>query len=98
MRILVAHNFYQIRGGEDEVFRTECDLLRSYGHEVHTFTVQNDEIDSMSRLSLIKKTIWNRDIRHEIRTLIRNNSIELVHFHNTFPLISPAAYSAARQE
>ena len=62
MRILVAHNFYQIPGGEDEVFRTECDLLRAYGHDVRTFTVHNDAVDSMSRLELVTKTIWNRDI------------------------------------
>src|SRR5438094_5382177 len=96
MRILVAHNFYQIPGGEDEVFRTECDLLRSYGHDVHTFTVHNDAIETMSRLALVRKTIWNRDIGREMAALVREHDIELVHFHNTFPLISPAAYSAVR--
>jgi glycosyltransferase involved in cell wall biosynthesis len=31
-------------------------------------------------------------------TLVRSQQAEVVHFHNTFPLISPAAYYAARRE
>ena len=34
MRILICHNFYQQPGGEDQVFASEVDLLRKFGHDV----------------------------------------------------------------
>ncbi|HEX8520635.1 MAG TPA: glycosyltransferase family 4 protein [Tepidisphaeraceae bacterium] len=98
MRILLAHNFYQLAGGEDEVFRTEYELLKSYGHDVRQFTVHNDACDDMTRFQLLRATIWNKKMAAELREVIRRDRIELVHFHNTFPLISPAGYSAAHAE
>jgi len=98
MKILLVHNFYQQPGGEDEVFRTEYELLRAYGHEVKQFTVHNDECNSMSRLALAKATIWNSGIARELGEMVRRERFDIVHFHNTFPLISPAAYSAVGAE
>ncbi len=98
MRILLAHNFYQQAGGEDEVFRTEYELLKSFGHDVRQFTVHNDACDDMTKFQLLKATIWNKKMAAELRSVIRRDGIELVHFHNTFPLISPAGYSAAHAE
>ena len=97
MRILLAHNFYQQPGGEDEVFRSEGNLLRSRGHEVGEFAVHNDQVQGMSRLRLLGATVWNRDLSRQLRERVAREKIEVVHFHNTFPLISPAAYRAARQ-
>ena len=96
MRIILAHNYYRQAGGEDQVFAAEDRLLRAHGHEVHRFTVHNDSVDGMSRLGLAGATIWNRRTASALRALARAERADLVHFHNTFPLISPAAYSAAR--
>jgi glycosyltransferase involved in cell wall biosynthesis len=96
LRILVAHNFYQQPGGEDGVFDVETAMLESRGHEVHRFVVHNDQVEGMSRLALVGATVWNRGIYAELRAMVRQHRLEVVHFHNTFPLISPAAYSAAR--
>src|ERR1051325_2404788 len=95
MRILVVHNYYQQRGGEDGVFEAEAALLERHGHSVTRFIVHNDQINGMNKLTVAAKTIWNRDMHRQIQETIRNNAIEIAHFHNTFPLISPAAYSAA---
>ena len=98
MRILLAHNFYQQPGGEDEVFRSEYDLLRSYGHAVTRFTLHNDGVDAMGRLALLGATVWNPKAAAALREQIRVERPDVVHFHNTFPLMSPAAYAAARAE
>jgi glycosyltransferase involved in cell wall biosynthesis len=98
MNILMAHNYYQQSGGEDQVFADESQLLEQYGHHVHRFTMHNDQIDGTSQLALLGKTIWNREVYAELRSLIRQHKIQVVHFHNTFPLISPAAYYAAKAE
>lgn len=97
MRILLVHNFYQQPGGEDEVFAAEGKLLESAGHDVHRFTMDNDAIDTMSKLQLARRTIWNDEPADRIAKLVREHRIEIAHFHNTFPLISPAAYAAARR-
>jgi len=102
MNIIVCHNFYQQPGGEDQVFAEEADLLAAHGHDVKRFTVHNDAIDGESHsataqmVRLMSDTIWNRRVYRELRELVRSHRAQVVHFHNTFPLMSPAAYHAAR--
>jgi glycosyltransferase involved in cell wall biosynthesis len=98
MRILVVHNYYQQTGGEDQIFATECALLEARGHEVRRYTVHNDQIKGMNPLILAKATVWNSDIYQQLRTLVHQERPQIVHFHNTFPLISPAAYYAVKAE
>ncbi|MBW4668530.1 MAG: glycosyltransferase [Cyanomargarita calcarea GSE-NOS-MK-12-04C] len=98
MRILTVHNYYQQVGGEDTVFSTESDLLESYGHEVRRYTVHNDKVEQMNAFSLATATLWNGKIYQELREIIRDFRPQVAHFHNTFPLISPAAFYAAKAE
>jgi exopolysaccharide biosynthesis WecB/TagA/CpsF family protein len=98
MRFLLCHNHYQLAGGEDQVYRDERWLLESHGHEVFSFARHNDEIDQMSRAKLAIGTFWNDETYIEIRDLIRQLRPDIVHCTNTFPLISPAVYYAARAE
>jgi glycosyltransferase involved in cell wall biosynthesis len=98
MKILIAHNFYQQSGGEDGVFFAETALLEKHGHNPLRYVLHNNQIEKITRITLAGKTIWNREVHHELRDLVRSQGIDVVHFHNTFPLISPAAYSAVRKE
>jgi len=98
MRILMVHNFYQQPGGEEQISNTEATLLESYGHEVVRYHLDNDQIPGMNPLVLAKKTVWNGDVYQELRSLIRQKKPDIAHFHNTFPLISPAAYYAVKDE
>ena len=96
--ILMVHNFYQIGGGEHTVFYNEVELLKKHGHKVISYTRDNNELNQ----SIIKKallpftTIWSFKTYIEIRKIIKKESINVVHCHNTFPLISPSVYYAAR--
>ena len=98
MTILLCHNHYQQPGGEDLTFVDESALLESYGHKVIRFTMHNDEIRDMSRTKLAVKTMWNRQAYYEIRAIIRKHRPAVMHCTNTFPLISPSVYYAARDE
>jgi glycosyltransferase involved in cell wall biosynthesis len=101
MKVLIAHNYYRQSGGEDEVFRRESELLRSAGHEVLEYTTHNGEIAEdgiLSKAKLAARTLWARDSVARLRLLLRRERPDLAHFHNTFPLISPAAYYACQQE
>ena len=98
MKILLCHNFYQQPGGEDLCFAAEGSLLESHGHQVLRFTRHNDAIVRMKRFDVAPRTLWNRDTFHGLRELIRRERPSVMHCTNTFPLISPAAYYAARAE
>src|ERR1700716_1739589 len=98
MKILVAHNFYQQPGGEDQCVAAEVAMLRAHGHEVTQYCLRNESIDAMGRLQVASRTIWSRTAFRELRELFRTHRPQIAHFHNTFPLISPSAYYAARAE
>ena len=98
MNIVVAHEFYKQPGGEDQCVAAEIAMLRAHGHEVAEYFVRNDAVDAMGRLTLAARTIWSRPAYRELRRLFRERRPQIVHFHNTLPLISPAAYYAARAE
>jgi glycosyltransferase involved in cell wall biosynthesis len=98
MKILVAHNFYKQPGGEDQCVAAEVAMLRAHGHEVTQYCLRNESIDAMGRLQLASRTIWSGTAFRELRELFRTHRPQIAHFHNTFPLISPSAYYAARAE
>jgi glycosyltransferase involved in cell wall biosynthesis len=96
MRILQVHNFYQQAGGEDQVVAAEHDLLSAHGHNVYQYLAHNNEVNRLSALTLGIKSLWNSETYQAIRRIITQQSIEILHVHNTLPLISPAVYQAAR--
>jgi glycosyltransferase involved in cell wall biosynthesis len=98
VKILQVHNHYQQSGGEDQVFATEASMLEEHGCRVFRYTVHNNRIKGMNSLTLAKNTLWNKAIAREVRETIRKVRPDVVHFHNTFPLVSPAAYYAAKAE
>ncbi|WP_180539852.1 glycosyltransferase family 4 protein [Nevskia soli] len=97
MKILLVHNFYQQPGGEDQVFRAEAGILRNAGHTVVELTETNDRVKEMSALALARATIWNSDAYQRVYETATRERPAVVHFHNTFPLLSPAVYYAARR-
>jgi glycosyltransferase involved in cell wall biosynthesis len=101
VKILLVYNSYQEPGGEDVVFRKEGGLLREAGHEVSEYRRDNGEIKDYSivrRLSLIGRPVWASDSYRDFNALLRQNRPEIVHVHNTFPLISPSIFWACRRE
>jgi glycosyltransferase involved in cell wall biosynthesis len=98
MNILVVHNHYKLAGGEDQCVAAEVAMLRANGHCVTQYCLSNDATDGMARLELLSRTIWSRPAFLDMRRLIRVHRPQIIHFHNTLPLISPAAYYAARAE
>jgi glycosyltransferase involved in cell wall biosynthesis len=98
MKILAVHNRYQRPGGEDQVFVDETALLETRNHRVLRYEVHNDQVKHVNRLTLAKDTVWNTSAYRELRALIRRERPDVVHFHNTLPLVSPAGYYAAKAE
>jgi glycosyltransferase involved in cell wall biosynthesis len=95
MKVLLAHNAYLHRGGEDAVVEAEADLLRSHGHQVLLYRRDNRDLADMGRARAAADTLWSRRTVAEVGDLLRAEQPDIVHAHNTFPLISPSLYWAA---
>ncbi|MBK9198592.1 MAG: glycosyltransferase [Betaproteobacteria bacterium] len=72
-------------------------MLQSRGHEVAEFTRHSDEIRGPGVWGSIKgaaATPWNPWSARAIRQAVARFLPDVVHVHNTFPLISPAIFHA----
>src|SRR5690349_23401651 len=100
MKVLLCHNYYRQPGGEDSEFLAQKELLTLFGHQVLEYVRRNDEAELrglFSTATLGLRTIWADDSNREIQALVQREKPDIVHFHNTFPLISMAAYYPCRK-
>lgn len=98
MRILVAHNRYRQKGGEDVVFESEVKLLAGSGYDVRTLVVSNDDVVSFLDKALTAfRTVENPVGVAAVVKAINRSRPDIVHVHNFFPLFSPAIYKACRR-
>lgn len=94
-RVLVVHNAYQQRGGEDSVVESEVALLREHGHEVELFLRHNDDVERLSRLEVALQTLWSAETVRDVQAVLQRFRPDVVHVHNTLPLVSPSVFWAA---
>ncbi len=98
MRILIVHNRYQQKGGEDSVVQAEAGLLRSRGHEIEIFEESNDSIVGKSEaLEAALRCVYSLETRREVRARLRGFQPDLVHVHNFFPKLSPSVHYACHR-
>ena len=98
MKILLVHNYYQQPGGEDQVFADEGSLLEERGHIVLRHVIHNDQVKTLNHLQLAMATLWSQPTYRDLQNTLRKEQPDVVHFHNTFPLVSPSAYYAVKAE
>lgn len=97
MKILVIHNRYRIRSGEDKVFDQEVFLLNAYGNNVQTWTVDNQQIRDKGLFNLLKlgiSTIWSQRSYRMMLKKLDDFKPDIVHVHNIIPLLSPSIFHA----
>lgn len=95
MRILSIFNHYLLAGGEAAVFEAECQLLLSKGHDLIRYERRNDDVVQIGAVRTGIQAVWSRRTYREISDILRSSRVDVMHCHNTFPLVSPAAYYAA---
>jgi glycosyltransferase involved in cell wall biosynthesis len=101
LRVLVVHNRYRSEqpSGEDNVVDQEVALLREAGHRVDLFERRSDDIAgfSLPRKALVPVTVpWNPATRAAMAGQLRRERPDVVHVHNTFPLVSASIVDACR--
>lgn len=92
MKILLCHNFYRQRSGEDIAFDYMHELLLQAGHEVTVFSRDNRAISGLSQLTAAAQVAHSPRIRREIRRLANKERPAVAIVQNVFPLLSPAVY------
>ena len=94
MRILSVHSRYQIRGGEDECREAEERLLREMGNSVEVY----EHIAALGKMQLAFRTIWSVEAHKTLSHRLMEQTHDVVHVQNFFPLISPSVYYAAKAQ
>jgi glycosyltransferase involved in cell wall biosynthesis len=98
MKILILHNAYQQKGGEDAVVDAETSLLRENGHEVLVKTLSNDRLDGFgAKFHTFMYSPYDPARRLWTRDLVRTHRPDVVHIHNFFPQLTPAAHEGASE-
>ncbi len=98
MKVLMVHNHYLIRGGEDESTEAEIRILGESGCEVDYYEEDNERIKDTALLRVAAETTWSQASYRKIRRQLQARSYDVVHVQNFFPLISPSVHYAARAE
>ena len=78
------------------MFEAEGDILESGGHAVTRLEMHNDDADGVSKAELARRTVWSREGHRAVEAAALAHRADIVHFHNTLPLVSPAGYYGAR--
>ena len=95
MRVLMVHNRYLQRGGEDVSTEQEVALLKDAGHDVTLYEEDNERIASLGPVRTSLRTVWSPETRTRIGALLATEPFDVVHVQNFFPLVSPSVYYAA---
>ncbi len=101
MRILMIHNKYAARSGEEVQFDAIAQLLAERGHEVSLYTKSSEGIlhSAAGKMVAFFTGVWNPRSRLDIRTLLRGDrKPDIAFIQNLYPLISPTILPLFRQE
>lgn len=75
---------------------SEVSLLRSYGHTVFEYSRSNHDVTSQGVVKSAAGAFWSRKSYADVREILNDANCDIVHVHNTFPLISPSVFWAAK--
>lgn len=102
MKILAIHNYHRkgSASGDDQVYKSEVELLRKHGNEVVCYSAINDTFDQQGVVGKIKATLgmlWSFEHYKNVKNMIEKEQPDVVHVHTFFPLLSPSILYAAKR-
>ena len=94
VRILIAHSFYRLPGGEDGYVRKQIELLGN-SHDVAVVERRNADLERglSTALRMVNSGLSLRDVESAISEF----GPDLVHLHNAYPSLGPAVHRAAER-
>ena len=94
MRILLAHSFYRVAGGEDRYVLTQLELLRAR-HRVEVLARRNQDLPGGLRTAATMT--WSPTLTRQVAAELRRFGPDVVHLHNAYPALGPAVHLAAER-
>jgi glycosyltransferase involved in cell wall biosynthesis len=91
MKILLIHNFYRFRGGEDRYVKILEETLISKGHQVNHFSLDSrniSEFNLFQKCMIPLQLIGSPSLNNKLEELLIEETPDLVVFHNLSPLLS----------
>ena len=101
MKILLVHNRYRSTApsGENRVVDQELAALAAAGQDVELFERRSDEIEdwpAWKKATLPARVVWNPAAKRDLGETLQRFRPDVVHVHNTFPVLSPSVLYACR--
>lgn len=102
LKVLQLHNRYKPSSpsGENQVVDNEAAALRRGGHFVEQFERFTEEIEHwgpVKKALLPGRILWSGEAYKDLLAELRRSRPDVVHVHNTFPLLSTSVlYACAR--
>jgi glycosyltransferase involved in cell wall biosynthesis len=95
VRVLIAHSFYRVPGGEDRYVNEQVQLLAGR-HQVDLLGARNTELAHGPRTAATM-TFSPTKVR-AVEARIRAFKPDVIHLHNLYPSIGPAVHLAAKRQ
>jgi len=97
VRILILHSRYLsgAASGENRVVEDEARLMREAGHDVWVHSPSPEASGLVGQLRAGSSAVWSRTASRAVGRIVRERGVEVVHAHNLFPMLSPAALRSA---
>ena len=99
MKILLIHNYYRYKGGEETYFESLTQLLKNKGHKVFTYTKDSKNISEslIDKFKVAKNLVLdNKQVLLELSLIIKKFKPDIAHCNNIFPLITPTVYNVCK--
>ena len=92
MKILIIHNNYSQRGGEETVVAFQQQVLEENGHQAYVYTRDYHEMKRwwLGRIGGAFSALYNPRSIRDLKKIINTFQPEVAILHNLFPIISPA--------
>lgn len=102
MKVLVIHNRYLEKGGEDGVVQAEKELLTRNGHKVILYEKSNESIENLpffrKVIFFLRDLNFSKAVYGQIREIVKREKPDIAHVHNIFLCVTPSVYLALRDE
>lgn len=98
LTVLIVHNYYRHRGGEDAVVQHEVAALRKAGVAVQELYFHNpsEKKDPFKFFKFLSGLVFNCKAYLQVYRAVKRHQIPVVHVHNSFYQASPSVLWAAR--
>lgn len=94
--ILLIHNRYLHKGGEDTVVAQELSYLQSAGYRVIPMFFENQKAGMKSLFQYPFQLFFNLSAFYKVYRLVKKQGIQMVHVHNFYYRASPSVFWAAK--